>query len=212
MITAAVTPTERWKALAVKFGIDGLAGFVAGAIGLGVLTFRGGMRLITITSGRQGLPTENGAIAGDFTVEGTLFLVLAGAVLGMVLALMIGLVREGLPGQIWLGIFVFTPLLARLLIIDPDNIDFIRFGPAWVAIVAFTLGVAFYLALLAFLVNRFENNWRLPRPLLIVGGVVAAFCSSRSQVPGPPFSVSPESRRPASWSAGVGVRVRGMPH
>jgi hypothetical protein len=169
-----LAPAERWKALAAKFGIYALAGLVAGAIGLGIVTFRGGMRLVTITSGQEGRFTDNGAIAGEFTLEGTLFLVLAGTVLGMVLSLLIGLVREGTRTKAWIATLIFTPLVTRLLLLDPDNPDFVRFGPAWVAVATFTLGVALYLAFVGLLVDRLESRWHLPRPLLMVAGVVGS--------------------------------------
>jgi hypothetical protein len=120
------------------------------------------MRLLTITSGEAGRFTENGNRAGDFTLEGTLFLVVTGTVLGVMIAFLYGAIRRGLPKSIWLSALLTVPLLARLVVLDPDNIDFARFGPSWVAIAGFTFGCFIYTFTLEATLRWLERRWRLP--------------------------------------------------
>lgn len=167
--------TEKSIRLVRKLGDFALAGFAAGFIGLGLLTFRGMMRLLAITSGQEGRLTENGNVAGEFTAEGTLFLVLAGAFLGALIGVLIGIIRPGYSRQTWLTIPIFAPLLTRLLVLSPDNEDFGKFGPGWIAVIGFTLGVGAFLALFELLTRLFETRWRIPKTLGLLVGSGAPF-------------------------------------
>jgi hypothetical protein len=139
-----------------------VAGAVAGFVGIGVIGLRGTMRLLTITSGGAGRLTEGGNRAGDFTVEGTLFLVVAGTFLGAMIGLLYGAIRRGLPKNVWLSALLTAPLLARLVMLDPDNVDFIRFAPAWVAVAGFTFGCLVYILTLEAALRWLESRWQLP--------------------------------------------------
>ena len=46
--------------------------------------------------------------------------------------------------------------------LDPDNVDFIRFAPAWVAVAGFTFGCAVYILILEAALRWLERRWRLP--------------------------------------------------
>ena len=152
-----------------------VAGAVAGFVGIGVIGLRGTMRLLTITSGGAGRFTEGGNRAGDFTVEGTLFLVVAGTFLGAMIALLYAAIRRGLPKKVWLSALLTAPLLARLVMLDPDNVDFARFGPTWVAVVGFTFGCFVYTLILEATLRWLEARWRLPTwASLILAGPPAA--------------------------------------
>jgi hypothetical protein len=146
-------------ARAARFAV---AGGIAGFVGIGLIGLRGTMRLLTITSGGAGRFTGNGNRAGDFTVEGTLFLVLAGTFIGVMIALVYGAIRRGLPKSIWLSSVLTAPLLARVVVLDPNNIDFARFGPIWVAVAGFTFGAFIYTLTLEATLRWLETRWRLP--------------------------------------------------
>ena len=139
-----------------------VAGALAGFLGIGVIGLRGTMRLVTITSGGACRMTEGGNRAGDFTLDGTLFLVIAGTVLGAMIAFFYAAVRRGLPKSIWVSALLTAPLLARLVMLDPDNVDFIRFAPAWVAVAGFTFGCFIYMLTLEATLRWLERRWRLP--------------------------------------------------
>ena len=139
-----------------------VAGGVAGFVGIGLIGLRGTMRLLTITSGEAGRFTGNGNRAGDFTVEGTLFLVLAGTFIGVMIAFAYGAIRRGLSQSIWLSSLLTAPLLARVVVLDPNNIDFARFGPIWVAVAGFTFGAFVYTLTLESTLRWLETRWRLP--------------------------------------------------
>ena len=139
-----------------------VAGGVAGFVGIGVIGLRGTMRVVTITSGRAGRLTEGGNRAGDFTVEGTLFLVIAGTLIGVLIGLGYGAIRGALPKSIWLSALLTAPLLARVIALDPNNVDFARFGPTWVAVAGFTFGCFVYILILESALRWLETRWRLP--------------------------------------------------
>lgn len=164
---------EKSTQLLQSLGNSALAGFVAGFIGLGLITLRGVMRVLTITSGEAGRLTENGNVAGQFTAEGSLFLIGAGAFLGAFLGGLYATVRPVFSGRAGLIILIFAPLVTRLLVLSPDNEDFAKFGPGWVAVVGFTLGVGIYLALLELFTRLLETRWRIPKPFALVLGTGA---------------------------------------
>ena len=139
-----------------------VAGGVAGFVGIGVIGLRGTMRLLTITSGGAGRLTEGGNRAGAFTVEGTLFLVVAGTFVGVMIGLVYGAVRRALPKSLWLSALLTAPLLARVIALHPNNIDFVRFGPTWVAVAGFTFGCFVYILILEATLRWLERRWRLP--------------------------------------------------
>ena len=142
-----------------RFAVSGL---LAGFIGLGLIGLRGTMRLVTFTSGGAGRLTEGGNRAGDFTLEGTLFLVVAGTALGALIAFLYGAIRPALPTNIWLRALLTAPFLARIVMLEPDNVDFIRFAPAWVAVAGFTFGCFVYILTLETALRWLESRWRLP--------------------------------------------------
>ena len=159
---------KKLVASGARFAVSGL---LAGFIGLGVIGLRGTMRLVTITSGGTGRLTEGGNRAGDFTLGGTLFLVVAGAVLGVLIAFLYGAIRPALPKSIWLRALLTAPFLARLLMLEPDNVDFIRFAPAWVAVAGFTFGCFVYTLTLEAGLRWLESSWR---PLLWASLIITA--------------------------------------
>lgn len=174
------------KTLAASGARLAVSGLSAGFIGLGVIGLRGTMRLVTITSGGTGRLTGGGNRAGDFTLEGTLFLVVAGTVVGVLIAFLYAAIRPALPTSVWLRALLTAPFLARLVMLEPDNVDFIRFAPAWVAIAGFTFGCFVYILTLEAALRWLESRWRLPlwasliiaappAALLAVQGLVGVF-------------------------------------
>ncbi len=106
-----------------------LSGFVVGGIG-GRLAMR--ISAIVAGPGMVGETTENGNRVGDITVEGTVGLILFGGIFAGILG---GLAYEVVRPWFatfggWRGSVFGLVLLAAIgsVIINPDNIDFRRFG------------------------------------------------------------------------------------
>src|SRR5215213_4038768 len=126
-----------WRVLrrfAFLVGLGLLAGLVAGAVAGGVGA-RVAMRVVALVAGhnRDGQLTDADAVVGQITLEGTLFLLGAGAYLGLPGGLLYVAVRRWLPGAGIRKGLAFGGLLLLLfgsLIIDGDNPDFRRFGLA----------------------------------------------------------------------------------
>lgn len=77
---------------------------------------------------------------GEISPGGTLFLLLAGGVIGVLGGLVFLAVRRWLPGEGWLRGLLFGGFLLSAfgsLIIDPDNRDFVFLDPAALAITTF---------------------------------------------------------------------------
>ena len=113
-------------------------GFIAGLIAGGVGS-RIAMRVMAVTSNAsvQGIKTDFGATVGEITPDGTLFLLLAGCVIGILGGLIFLAVGRWLPGKGWLRGLLFGGLLLAVfgrLIIDPENRDFVFLDPAALAI------------------------------------------------------------------------------
>jgi hypothetical protein len=120
------------------------------------------MRISAVAGGEAiaGLVTENGNIVGHITADGTGFLLIAGAFIGVVGGLLYVAVRRWLPGSPrWKGLMFGALLLLVFgrLLIDPDNADFSRFGPPLLNIALFaSLFILFGLAV-APLAQRFDR-------------------------------------------------------
>ena len=183
---AGSRPPRRLAAASVRaLAIGALAGLVAGTIGLGV-GFRVVMRIAAIAAGpeREGAITQNGNRVGDVTLGGTLELLAIGAFLGVVFGLVYVAVRPWLP---WTGLArgaVFSVALWATfgsLVMEGNNPDYHRFGPALLNVCTFSLLFAAYGLLVAPLADRLDRafpTWPAFRPLragtlgaqLVLGG------------------------------------------
>lgn len=153
----------------------GLSGLVALGIGSRVA-----MRVVALTSGRigTGVRPESGAVPGTVTLDGTAFLVLAGTFLGIAVGLVVlGGMGRWLPDgrrSRWLTTAALAAVLPALALLDPANVDFRLFGPAWLAIGLFTVLPLGFGALLASLGPRFTATRRrrpAARSVRVLAGV-----------------------------------------
>jgi hypothetical protein len=136
-LDGAVAPTSRVIVRSLLGGLIG--GVVAGGIGS-----RLAMMLIAFVAGdaHAGEVTEAQAIVGRFTVDGTVFLILAGAFLGVLAGTGYIAVRRWMPGtglKKGLAYGVFLLVAAGSGIIDGDNFDFARFVSPALSILSFAV-------------------------------------------------------------------------
>jgi hypothetical protein len=118
-----------------------LPGLIAGFLAFGVGS-RLAMRVLALTSrdAVQGAETDAGAIIGEITFGGTMFLIVVGAFLGAGAGLLFLAGRRWLPAEGWKQGLAFGALLLALtgrLLIDPDNLDFLLLDPDWLAVALF---------------------------------------------------------------------------
>jgi len=154
-----------------------LAGAIAGLIAGGIGS-RLAMRILALTSPRaQGSITEAEEVVGRMTLEGTLFLLVAGAVLGVAGGLAYVAVRRWLPirgtGLVF-GLLVLA--VSGRLLVNPDNIDFVILDPTWLAITMFASLPILFGLLVVPLQGRLEPIFTKARPplatsLLLVAGL-----------------------------------------
>jgi hypothetical protein len=161
------------RGMAVGMLPGAIAGVIAGGIGSRVA-----MRVMAATSSAavQGSETEFGATVGEFSVGGTLFLLIAGAVLGSAGGLIFMAIRSLLPWSGWAKGLAHGLLLLGVfgrLIIDPDNVDFVVLDPAPLAVGMFAAIFILYGVLLVPTLEHVEDSIRrtptwLGVPLLAV--------------------------------------------
>lgn len=157
-----------WRALALlrAMGLGVVAGAAAGLVAGGIGS-RLAMKVVALVAGAaaRGRITENGNTIGDFTAEGTIFLLAFGAALGTVGGLLYVALRPWLlPAGRWRGLGFGALLLAigRAGVIDSHNFDFTRFGSPALNVALFAaLALAFGL-LVAPLADWLDR--RAPRP------------------------------------------------
>lgn len=173
--------SSRAPLLAATLAAGALAGLVVLGGGLRIA-----MRILLITSGRHGVRTGNGDIAGRVTFGGTASLVLLGALIGTLVALLYLAIRRWVPGvdRWWHGPafgVVTAAFLGRPLFVDPANDDFLIFTPV-------ELGVSMFAALpflygMAFVALQRRFVAAFPRPTRR-GRVVALYVISLSPLVG----------------------------
>jgi hypothetical protein len=166
-ITVPARPAGRWEAFAGVFRILAI-GTLAG-MGGGFLTgiwARLVMRLagfLTVDRNR-GLLTQNDAVVGKITLEGTIFIGLFGAALGIVGGLLYIAVRRRLPGSDWQRALGFGVLLLGVfgfVVMDKSNPDYRSFGPAWLNVGSFSLAYIVFGFLTGMLTEWLDR--RVPR-------------------------------------------------
>ena len=118
-----------------------VAGLISGLIA-GGLGSRLAMRILSLTSpDAQGAITEAGEVVGEITLDGTLFLLALGGLLGIGGGLAYVAFRRWLPSRGTGLVFGLVALaVSGRLLVDPDNIDFAILDPA-------SLGIAMFAAL-----------------------------------------------------------------
>jgi len=120
------------------------AGIITGII-VGGFGSRIAMRISAVLGGQEiaGLITENGNVVGDITVDGIVELLLfAGVFPGIAAGWLYVLVRRWLPGPRWWNGLLFGMLLLMTTgraIINDDNADFTKLGPAAVNVTMFAI-------------------------------------------------------------------------
>ncbi|CAN5450946.1 MAG: hypothetical protein ACR2MC_09170 [Actinomycetota bacterium] len=147
-------------AMAVGMLPGALAGLIAGGVGS-----RLAMRVMaaTSTAAVQGTETEFGATVGEISFGGTLFLLIAGAILGAAGGLIFMAIRRLLPWAGWAGGLAYGLLLLGVLgrlIIDPNNFDFDVLDPASLAVAMFAAIFILYGLLLVPTLERLEPSIR----------------------------------------------------
>jgi hypothetical protein len=120
------------------------AGIICGII-VGGFGSRIAMRISAVLGGEEiaGLVTENGNVVGDITVDGTAaLLIFAGLPFGIAGGWLYVLIRRWLQGPRWWHGLLFGTLLLMTFgraIINDDNADFTKLGPAAVNVTMFAM-------------------------------------------------------------------------
>lgn len=139
----------RWASTTLAVGLipGALLGGVIGGVGS-----RLAMRIMAMTSPHaRGFETDFGATVGAITPSGTIFLLIAGGLVGVFGGLVYLAVRRLLPGRGWIKGALFGVVLLAIggrILLVPDNPDFLILDPLGLAVAMFAaLPLLFGLAL-----------------------------------------------------------------
>lgn len=169
-----------WKASWSDFVKRATLGAAAGGIGgllVGGVGGRVAMLFLRFTSpdSLTGVETDDGFEIGQFTISGTLNLLIGMAVLGSIVGIFVVLSKAFLPFR-WV-----TPAWALAgatvggtTVIHDDGLDFEVVTPVRLAVALFIALPGMGALLIAFLVDRFEPWWwQRPRPTILAGMAAA---------------------------------------
>ena len=143
-----------------------VAGFLAGAIAIG-LGMRVAMRVAAALTdpAQRGLLTENGEEVGRMTLDGTIGLVLTGAMVGAFGGMIYQIVRPWLPWAGWRRGLLFGVMLfavgGQSLFEHGQNPDYRRFGIAGLNVCLFGLLPILFGAMVGPLADRLEPRMTL---------------------------------------------------
>jgi hypothetical protein len=145
--------TRRLRAPAAALGVGALLGLVIAGGGS-----RGAMRVIALADDKEdfGLSTEGGDLVGDVTLEGTLFVLFTGVVLGSAGAFLYLAVRRWLPARALVRTVCFALIVLGFGLtatINGNEADF-EFVNTVVSIVSFAVVLVVYGLLVPILVDR----------------------------------------------------------
>jgi hypothetical protein len=163
--------------------VAALAGAVGGLLGLG-LGLRVAMRVIALLNQDDFVFTENGNVVGEFTIFGTLGVVIAGGIGGVFLGLLYGAVRSWLPWGGWRRGMLYGALLSAAFgtfLVDSESLDFALLDHDAVSIALLLACPVLYGTILGALLDRLEP--REPRllhlrPVRIGGALLIAIVTA----------------------------------
>ena len=161
---ARVDRSRDWQGLYRLLAIGAIAGFAAGfAAGLWTRIAMRVSGFLTSERNRH-LLTEADAAVGEITFEGTFFLAMVSATVGLFGGVVYVAVRNWLPRSPLLRVAAcgLLPLaIFGFILMDANNPDFQRFGPAWLNVPMFCLTFLIYGVLVHLVAERLDA-W-LPR-------------------------------------------------
>ena len=138
-----------------------LAGAVTGVL-IGGIGGRLAMMLLAITSpSAKGVTSDDGFEIGQFTLAGTLSLLLVGLLLGAFGGAIYSVVRYLRMGPRWFEIAALAigpGVVVGSMLVHTDGVDFVLLRPLWLAVALFVIIPAAYGALLTVLAER----WLVP--------------------------------------------------
>ncbi len=142
--------------------IMGLLGCMAAGILVGGVGGRLIMRILAmLNEEKAGVMTGNGDIAGSITVGGTLSVVFfVGIIGGLVGGAVYVVIRRWLPGDGLLKGLAYGLVLTCMfgsVVFDPDNVDFVLFGPKQLTVALFALLFPLYGVVASLVIERLDR-------------------------------------------------------
>lgn len=142
--------------------IMGLLGGMAAGILVGGVGGRLIMRILAmLNEEKTGVMTGNGNLSGDISVGGTLAVVVfVGIVGGLVGGAVYVVIRRWLPGDGLLKGLAYGLVLTCLfgsVLFDPDNVDFVLFGPKQLTDALFALLFPLYGVVASLVIERLDR-------------------------------------------------------
>lgn len=151
-----------------------LVGLGCGILTVGVLSRLAMFLLAELNPLATGVTSDDGFVMGQFTVSGSLNLLLvAGPVFGVIGAGFYVALRGLRIGPAWfrlLSISVGPAVVVGAVVVHTTGVDFVLLDPVWLAMSLFVLLPATYAALLSVVAERLLRRWpEPPLPVLVLG-------------------------------------------
>lgn len=166
----AVLPAARTLATVTLVGIG------CGVLVVGVLSRLAMFLLAGLNPSDAGLTSDDGFVMGQFTLSGSLnLLLIAGPFFGVLGAGFYVALRGLRVGSGWfqlLSISLGPAVVIGAMIVHTDGVDFRLLEPVWLAIGLFVLLPAVYVALLSVVAERLTERWPEPPLGVVVLGLL----------------------------------------
>ena len=141
------------KTLGVTAGLGLVLGALVGGVGGRLAMFA----LIRLNPDMVGVRTDDGFPMGEFTVSGSLSLIAVAGIIGTIGGLVYAGARHLMFGPRWwqiASVVLASGLTVGAMLVHTDGVDFVRLGPAGLAIGLFVAIPAAYGLLLTTLADR----------------------------------------------------------
>lgn len=148
---ASVGWGERLALAVLRLVVIVIAGALLGLLVGGVGGRLAMMLLAGLSPEATGITSDDGFVMGQFTASGTLNLLVAGAFLGLIGAVVYALLRGLMIGPRWFQVLSVgggPAVVVGAMIVQTDGVDFRLLQPAWLAIALFVAIPGVYAALL----------------------------------------------------------------
>ena len=160
-------------AAARTLGVITAVGVVCGWLVVGVLSRLMMLLLAVLNPVATGVTSDDGFVMGQFTVSGSLNLLVVGTGFGVLGAGLYAALRGLAIGRRWfrlLSLSVGAGVVVGSQIVHSDGVDFRLLNPLWLAVGIFVLLPAVYVALLSAVSERLLSRARpVPRPVVVLG-------------------------------------------
>lgn len=172
---------EEWRDAALPaartLAVVTLVGIGCGILTVGLLSRLAMLLLARLNPAATGVTSDDGFVMGQFTLSGSLNLLLvAGPFFGVLGAGFYVALRGLRIGPGWfqlLSISLGPAIVVGAVIVHTTGVDFVLLEPLWLTVALFVLLPAVYVVMLSVIAERLLERWPEPRRPIVAVGLLA---------------------------------------